>query len=139
VATKILLVDDDLDCLRRMREQLEAAGYEVVAAEGQIKAEQILAEFRPDLAIVNLMMEFMDSGFLLSYAIKSIDPKIPVILVSAVRSHTRMDFHASTREARSWMKADAMLDKPIRFEQLEREIERLLNGRNNSRAAAANH
>ncbi len=40
-----------------------------------------------------------------------------------------MDFDAATDEERSWIKADAMLAKPIRFEQLKREIDRLLKRR----------
>ncbi|MBN1347634.1 MAG: response regulator [Phycisphaerae bacterium] len=136
MATKILLVDDDLDCLSRTQLQLEACGYEVVTAEGQKKAEELLASFRPDIAIVNLMMEYMDSGFVLSYHIKKRTPHVPVILVTAVRSQTRLDFHTATEEARSWVKADAMLEKPVRFEQLQREVERLLNNHVNGRKAA---
>ncbi len=139
MSTKVLVVDDDVDFLSELKERLEGRGYEVVTAEGQISAESILEDCRPDLAIVNLMMEYTDSGFVLSYHIKKKDPTIPVILVSAVRSQTRLDFHAATPEARSWTKADAMLDKPVRFEQLEREMERLLDIRRDVHATAAGH
>jgi len=37
-----------------------------------------------------------------------------------------MKFDASTKEERSWIKADLFLSKPIRHEQLLREIKRLL-------------
>ena len=42
--------------------------------------------YAPDLAIVDLMMEYKDSGFALCYHIKKKDPSIPVILVTAVTS-----------------------------------------------------
>ena len=48
--------------------------------------------------------------------------------VTGVASETGIDFDASTKEERSWIKADVVLDKPIRFEQLEREIHRLVHG-----------
>lgn len=123
----ILVVDDDVDFLTQQRLQLEAAGYKVLTAEGQNKANAILATTRPDLAIVDLMMENMDGGFTLCHEIKKKDASIPVILVTAVASETGMEFDAATEEERSWVKADAMLAKPVRFEQLRREMERLLN------------
>lgn len=118
----ILVVDDDIDFLAQMEINLKGAGFDVVTAEGQQQAEAFLAKSRPDLAIVDLMMEHPDGGFALSYHIKKKDPKIPVILVTAVTSETGMTFDAATREERSWVKADAFLSKPIRFEQLLREI-----------------
>jgi len=118
----ILVVDDDIDFLAQMEINLKGAGFNVVTAEGQQQAETFLAESRPDMAIVDLMMEHPDGGFALSYHIKKKDPNIPVILVTAVTSETGMTFDASTREERSWVKADAFLSKPIRFEQLLREI-----------------
>ena len=39
---------------------------------------------------------------------------------------TGVDFDLATRDERSWVQADAVLDKPVRFEQLQREIKRLL-------------
>ncbi len=55
-------------------------------------------------------------------------PGMPVVLVTAVTSETGLEFDAATDEERSWVKADALLAKPVRFEQLKREIERLAKG-----------
>ncbi len=122
----ILVVDDDSDFLLPLQVRLGNAGYEVLTAQSGKEAEAILAETRPDLAIVDLMMEHMDAGFALCYHIKKKDPSIGVILVTGVASETGLEFDAATAEERAWVKADAMLAKPVRFEQLEREIERLM-------------
>jgi CheY-like chemotaxis protein len=122
----VLLVDDDSDFLFQQRLQLEAAGFQVVAAEGQVKAAEILAQQRPDLAVVDVMMEDPDAGFMLCHRIRKKDPSIPIILVTSVNSETGLDFDMATEEERSWIKADALLAKPIRFEQLKGEIDRLL-------------
>ena len=122
----VLLVDDDSDFLFQQRVQLEAAGFEVLAADGQAEATEILGRLRPDLAVIDLMMENADAGFTLSYHIKKKDPTIPVIMVTSVNSVTGMDFDAATDQERSWIKADAFLAKPIRFEQLKHQIDRLL-------------
>ena len=126
MAKRVLLVDDDIDFVTQMQTQLEAEGFEVATADGVEGAREQLAKQKPDLAVVDLMMENYDDGFRLCHTIKRIDKSIPVILVTGVASETGLDFDASTKEERSWIKADAVLDKPIRFEQLQREIGRLL-------------
>ncbi len=122
----VLLVDDDSDFLFQQRVRLEQAGFEVLAAAGESQAQEILAEKRPDLAVIDVMMENPDGGFTLCHRIHKKDPTIPVILVTSVNTETGLDFDPTTAEERSWIKADAMLTKPIRFEQLMGEIDRLL-------------
>jgi CheY-like chemotaxis protein len=123
---RILLVDDDKDFLFQLRAQFEAAGYEVLVAHDGKKAVEILAATRPDVAVLDLMMEKADMGFTLCYKIKKKDPTIPVIMVTSVTRETGIDFDATTKEERSWIKADALLDKPVRFEQLQQTIARLM-------------
>ena len=123
---KILVIDDDEDYLLQQKIWLESVGYEVITADGKSSAEKVLEKIKPDLVIVDLMMETKDSGFALCYYVKNIDNSIPIILVSGVKGDTGLDFDASTEEERSWIKADVFLDKPVRFEQLESEIHRLL-------------
>lgn len=122
----ILVVDDDPDFILQQRLQLEAAGFRVLSADGQAKAEALLATEKPDLAILDLMMENFDAGFVLSHRIKKTYPGTPVILVTAVTSETGIAFDSANHDERSWIKADAILAKPIRFEELRREIDRLL-------------
>ncbi len=124
----VLVVDDDIDFLEQMKLQLEAAGYTVLTAENERQAEQLLLTSQPDLAILDLMMEQMDGGFTLCHHIKKARPNVPVILVTGVTAETGLEFDASTDEERGWVKADALLAKPVRFEQLKRQIDRLMKG-----------
>ena len=62
---------------------------------------------------------------MLSYHIKKKYPGLPVILVTGVAAETGLEFDSTTGEERSWIKADRVLAKPIRFEQLAAEIHRL--------------
>lgn len=124
----ILLVDDDTDFLFQLQSEFTAAGYNVLTAPNGKQALEVLASVRPDLCVVDLMMEKADMGFTLCYKIKKKDPSIPVIMVTSVTHETGIDFDATTQEERSWIKADALLDKPVRFEQLQREVSRLLKG-----------
>lgn len=123
----VLLVDDDKDFIEQQSINLTAMGYQVATAYSAAEAQDWLARQQPDLAIVDLMMENTDSGFVLSYHIKKQHPEIPVILVTAVTRETGMSFDLINSEEKQWIKADAVLPKPIRFEQLASEIRRLVN------------
>ncbi len=123
---KILIVDDDFDLLEQMTVILTAAGYEVVSAEGRAEAEEKLLEFKPDLAILDLMMEEKDSGFVLGHQIRRLYPDIPILLLTAVAGETGLSFSALYPEAQSWIKANRIMDKPVRPEQLRNEVHRLL-------------
>jgi CheY-like chemotaxis protein len=123
---KLLLVDDDDDFVLQQRIQLEQHGFTVVSAASRAEAERMLEQTQPSLAIVDLMMEEMDAGFVLAHHVKQRYPSTPVILVTAVTSETGLEFAAPAPGERSWIKADAVLAKPVRFEQLLREIGRLI-------------
>lgn len=122
----ILIADDDADYLFQMRLLLQNAGYTVLAADSQSQAEEIIQSVKPDLAILDLMMEKDDSGFILAYKIKKLYPSVPVILATAVSQETGISFGFDTDEDRSWIKADLYLEKGIRQDQLLMEIEKLL-------------
>ena len=125
----ILLVDDDEDFLFQHRIQLENAGFRVTTASSRAEAEALVDEAKPDLAILDLMMEQHDDGFVLSHHLKRLRPGLPVILVTAVTAETGLSFSPTSGAERAWVGADALLAKPIRFEQLKREVERLLRDR----------
>ena len=122
----ILLVDDDVDYLFQMKLIVEKFGFNVITAEGQKEAEELLKTTKPDLAIFDLMMETEDSGFVLSYHCKRKYPDVPVIIATAVSSETGISFSLDSDSERQWIKADIYLEKGIRPDQLHREIEKLL-------------
>jgi CheY-like chemotaxis protein len=127
MSVKILVVDDDPDILDQLTATLSADGYEVISADGHVAAEEAILKTRPDLAIVDLMMEEKDSGFVLSHQIKNLYPDTPIIMLTAVAGATGLSFLAQSADARSWIKVDKLLDKPVRGEQLKAEIRRLLH------------
>lgn len=125
-AKKIMIIDDDPDYLSQMVMVIEKFGFDVVTADSQKEGEELLENVKPDLAIVDLMMENRDSGFILSYKLKKKYPETPVILASAVTAETGMNFNIETMDDKRWIKADKFLEKGIRPDQLEREINKLL-------------
>jgi len=124
----VLLVDNDLNGLAQCKAQLEKAGYTVKTAESRREAEELFKAGKPDLVITEVMLEHTDAGFTLCHHVKQADAKLPVILVTGVAAKTGLEFDAATAEERSWIKADALLAKPVRFEQLQHLMERLMAG-----------
>ena len=123
---KVLIVDDDFDFMEQL-EMMLSANFDVIKAGGQVSAEELLKTEIPDIAVIDLMMENTDGGFALSYHIKKLNPSIPVIIVTSVASETGINFADASEEEKSWIKADAFLAKPIRYEQLKKEIDKLLD------------
>ena len=121
----ILIVDDDIDYLFQMKHHVESFGFEVKTAESLKEAEEALSN-KPDLAILDLMMETQDAGFVLAYKIKKRYPDVPVIIATAVTAETGLSFHLDTEQDKQWIKADLYLEKGIRSDQLHREINKLL-------------
>jgi len=122
----ILVVDDDFDYLYQLKFQLERWGCKVVTAESQKEAEEMLENLKPDLAILDLMMENEDSGFILSYKMKRKYPDVPIIIATAVSAETGMSFGINSGEDKNWIKADTYLEKGIRPEHLKKELEKLI-------------
>lgn len=122
---KILIVDDDPDILSQMRVILEANNYTVYTCDNSREAFDIFEEVKPDAVASDLMMEEMDSGFMLTYKIKKTEhgKKIPVILLTSATYVTGYKFDAFTQEEKDWLKCDAVLNKPISVEELMKQIE----------------
>jgi len=122
----VLIVDDDADYLYQMRLKVEQFGFNVVTADSQKEGEKVIDELKPDLAIFDLMMENDDSGFILAYRMKRKYPNVPIIIATAVASETGMSFGINSDSDKSWIKADLYLEKGLRADQLQKEINKLL-------------
>jgi len=122
----ILITDDDQDYLEQIKIYVESFGFDTVVAHSQKECEQLIETVKPDLCIFDLMMENDDSGFILSYKVKKKYPDVPVIIASAVSSATGFVFEADADVEKSWIKADKFLEKGLRADQLQREINKLL-------------
>jgi DNA-binding NtrC family response regulator len=120
-AAPILLVEDK-DSLRTMlRRALEAQGHSVFEARDQPEAEAALKDVRPDLVLSDLRLPRGD-GLGVLRAARSLDPELPVILMTAF---------GSIQEAVAAMKEGALdfLAKPIDPDHLRLLVARALDRR----------
>lgn len=122
---KILLVDDDQDLLEQNKTLLEAKGFNVLTAESGEDGYKLFLKEKPDAAILDLIMEQMDSGFVLSYRIKKTEhgKNIPVFILTSATYETGFKFGASTEEEKEWIKCDGILNKPVVVDELLMKLE----------------
>lgn len=122
---RVLIVDDDVDFVKLYSLFLRNKGLEVSASYSAAEAMEALKAARPDIVVLDVMMEHFDSGFNVSRKIKEQHPGLPVILMTAIGQETGLDFKPRTPEERSVMHADAFLDKSASPEDLLAKISEL--------------
>ncbi len=125
---KILFVDDDRDFLSAQTAFFSSRGFEVVTLDRVDGALERVSQEKPDVIVLDLMMEHYDSGFMLSRKIRQ-DPamaKVPILMLSGVASATGHKFSAEIAALKDWIKLDAFLDKPVTGRQLLKVVEEKL-------------
>ncbi len=125
---KILIVDDDADITEAMTVVLESKGYTVVSAANSELAMAKLADYKPNLIILDVMMDTPQEGFNFDRKLKA-DPaysNIPILMITAVKEKTGLDFGAEAGDE-AWLPVDGFLDKPVRPDVLLEKVESLLN------------
>jgi two-component system, chemotaxis family, chemotaxis protein CheY len=79
----IMVIDDDTDFLTAMRMVLESSGYNMAEAKSAEEGLKVYKKTNPDLVLVDLMMEEIDSGTTFVKELRLIGNKAPVYLLSA--------------------------------------------------------
>lgn len=120
---KILIVDDDLSVQKVLQQLLTASGYETEIAGGGFEAGIKVAQFLPDLVILDLIMPGMD-GFEVCRLLKK-DPTIHGIKILALTGYDTEENRGKIMNAG----ADDLLFKPVDLKILILHIEKLLGRR----------
>ena len=128
---KILIVDDDLDFLKLTTLMLKSAPYDVVTANNPKEGKEKLLSEKPDLLLLDIMMDSMFDGYSLCNDIKTAKEyeefkDTPIILVSAVKKITGSRFAIDIHE-QGLKGPDDYLDKPVQADELIARINKLLN------------
>lgn len=121
---KVLLVDDDPDFLEMHSAVLENKGYDVITAQSSKECIKKLEKVRPDIVVLDIMMEQFDSGFKACEKIKKKYRDLPVMILTSIGAQTGLDF-SSNKNILEVSGADILLDKPVNPKQFIDEIEKL--------------
>jgi DNA-binding response OmpR family regulator len=124
---KILIVDDDEDYSESLKLMLESRGYSVEQAYNIREGKASILNEKPQLIILDVMMEKMTDGFDLCRELKAnpaLSP-IPILMLTAITDKTGIKY--SLEEDSEYLPADDYISKPISFSDLIYKAERLLN------------
>lgn len=122
MATKrIVVIDDSKLVLAIATKALEDAGYEVVATDSGIEANQhIYSSRRPDLILIDVMMPLLNGDRKVRLLKERASSRhIPVILMS---TKSREELEQLTRESG----ADGYITKPFNESSLTQQVRRIL-------------
>lgn len=120
---RVLVVEDEPDTVFLLKQILRMAGYNVVSAENGNEALKKVAEYNPDLVLLDLMMPDMDGWQTMTHLREMADT--PVIIVSALDGKTEV-VHGLR------MGADDYLTKPFHNDEVVARVQAVLrrSGRN---------
>ena len=127
---KILIIDDDPDFSEAVTLILQSALYDVVKASNPAEGKVKILEEKPDLILLDIMMDSLFDGFSLCHDIKTSKEfesvkNTPVIFVSAVKELTGSRFQFKAEE-QGLVGPDDYIDKPVKPADLLSRIEKFL-------------
>lgn len=125
---RVLIIDDDPDIIESMKTILESQNYIVLVAEtGEEGINKAISE-KPDVIILDVMLETMDKGFEVSRVLKNKEEtkKIPILMLTAIKERTKIDFKQEAGDS-DWLPVDDFCDKPLKPEELIIKVKNLIN------------
>lgn len=114
---RVLVVEDEPDTVYLLKQILRMAGYNVVSAENGNEALKKVAEYNPDLVLLDLMMPEMDGWQTMTHLREMTD--MPVIIVSALDGKSEV-VHGLR------MGADDYLTKPFHTDEVIARVQAVL-------------
>ena len=112
---KVMVVDDDVNLTRLVKQVLEKKGdYEVVVENVSTRAAQRVLEIMPDLIVLDVVMPGKDGGEV-QWEIRQNErtKRIPIVILTSM----------VTKEESGMIAGDKFLAKPVRMDELISAIE----------------
>lgn len=134
MSKKILVVDDDRDLVASLAQVLKAHGYDVAAAHSGADGLKALLAERPDLVVLDVMMETDTAGFEAADAIRSRRETskyrafrdVPIVILTAIDQVTNSRFSMDPSD--SFLPGrNEFLTKPVDLDELLAKIARALS------------
>ena len=124
---KILVVDDENDCLEFVKSILEPEDFDIITAmNGQEGVEKTVSE-QPHLVILDVQMPVRD-GFQAFSDIKRCEATkdIPVIMLTGIRDKIGIGFSVDEMQKFMGTQPDEYLEKPVDPEKLKEIVKKVL-------------
>jgi len=123
VVAKILIVDDDPDIVEACRLVLEREGYEVEGAPSRADGMKKIEEVKPDLLILDVMMEEPDDGLRMAREIRNAGHALPIIMLTSVNAAMGLNIDRDEE----MVPVDEFQPKPVDPQTLIAKVKKLLS------------
>jgi len=117
----IAIIDDDPDVLDASSLVLTSKGYDVLTASNPDDGFKIVKENKPDLIILDVMMNEPDDGFFLAQKFRREKINTPIIMYTSISKSFGIDYGVN-----EMVPVDEFVEKPISPELLLEKVEKLL-------------
>ncbi|MGB9695721.1 MAG: response regulator transcription factor [Ignavibacteria bacterium] len=117
----IAVIDDDPDICEASTLVLSSRGHKVITASNPKDGYEMVVNQKPDLIILDVMMEEPDDGFFLAQRFRKENINIPILMYTSVSKTVGMDYAAG-----DMVPVDDFVEKPITPELLIQKVETLL-------------
>ncbi len=119
---RILIVDDDPDIIEAGKLVLEREGFEVVGASNKGEGLKKLEEVKPDLLILDVMMEEPDDGLRMARDIRKAGHTLPIIMLTSVNAAMGLNIDKDEE----MVPVDEFQPKPVEPATLVAKVRKLL-------------
>jgi len=119
---KVLIVDDDPDIVDSLSLILKAEGYGVASATNREDCMLGVEREKPDLIILDVMMEQPDDGFVVAQDLRRKGVKTPIIILSSIGHVTGYRYGKDSEVA----PVDEFVSKPIAPKDLVAKVKKFL-------------
>jgi len=127
MSVKVLVIDDDSDFRTAVKSLLESHNYSVLEASSCHEGLQKVVEHKPDVILLDIMMESTVEGYGVTHSLKYQDEyseyrNIPILMVSSIEQTPDQRFPISPEV--DLIRPDEYLVKPLDIRQLLRLLEK---------------
>jgi DNA-binding response OmpR family regulator len=119
---KILIVDDDPDMVAASRVVLERDGYSVESASNLDDGLRKFEEAKPDLLILDVMMEEPDDGLRFARQVRRLGSAIPILMLTSVNRAMGLQIGRDDE----MVPVDEFVEKPVDPSALSAKVKALL-------------
>lgn len=117
----VAIIDDDPDILDASSLVLKSKGFNVITASNPNDGYKIVTENKPDLIILDVMMDEPDDGFFLAQKFRREKINTPILMYTSVSKAVGMDFNKN-----EMVPVDDFVEKPISPDELVAKVQSLI-------------
>ena len=119
---KILVIDDDPIFVKSTTAVLESRGYQVDSAQNAEEALAKMSQERPDLVLLDVMMDWVLEGVTISQEMMSQKElqRVPIIMITSIRDSEYRGLFPQDQ----YLHINSWLDKPCSPDKLLSEVEK---------------